>query len=166
MNNKRSKLRSKSKKNKNDDSSIDRNTDKEEGKFINTQNLHPSSTLNRDPSFGRDSARFPSTERRVIQRAAHTSIGFQSTKANRHNLAGQSERSNTSSIPQISPYSVVNQTYNVNQNSIQNQSDGAKSRENNNHRSSSVISMRDITPEVAAKVVKNYLLPMFDSDSK
>lgn len=35
-----------------------------------------------------------------------------------------------------------------------------------NNRSSSVVSMRDITPEVAAQVVKNYLLPMFDSDNK
>ena len=31
-------------------------------------------------------------------------------------------------------------------------------------RSSSVISMRDITPEMAAQVVKNYLLPMFDGN--
>lgn len=35
-----------------------------------------------------------------------------------------------------------------------------------NGRSNSVVSMRDITPEIAAQVVKNYLLPMFDSDGK
>jgi hypothetical protein len=36
----------------------------------------------------------------------------------------------------------------------------------NDSRSKSVLDIRDITPELAAQVVKNYLLPMFDGDRR
>lgn len=50
------------------------------GKFIDTDNLHPVTTLVADNTLSKDTSRYPSTDRRTIQRAAHTSMGFRNVK--------------------------------------------------------------------------------------
>ena len=102
----------------------------------------------------------------TIQRAAKTSMGVR-TSIDDHTMNPSSNFLNENMIvPNISPYSILSEK--EMENTLTNRVNHRSSEVNRkgDGRSSSAISMRDITPEIAAQVVKNYLLPMFDSDSK
>ena len=92
-------------------------------------------------------------------------MGFRSSTDERTMNPSLNFNSEVIGVQNLMPYSAVSEkeientlSYNPNRKSFDAKRKG--------ERSNSVISMRDITPEIAAQVVKNYLLPMFDSDSK
>ncbi|CAI2382899.1 unnamed protein product [Moneuplotes crassus] len=95
-------------------------------------------------------------ERSMVQRAAKTSIGIHPngrTRAKQVSPYIPSKRRNGSvKVPERGTKRTGRRAQRVTE---------VPSQE---VRSSSVISMRDITPEIAAQVVKNYLLPMFDGN--